>query len=108
MAIALAVIGTTMLSSCAIISVKATSVAPRESRPVEAPRNIILMIGYGMGVSHVTSAKIELGTLHMERLTAGGIATTFASNRLVTDSAASGTAIATRSPYLAPTENWSA
>jgi alkaline phosphatase len=59
------------------------------------PVNVILLIGDGMGVSHVTGAKIEMGDLHMERLPVGGLFTTFPSNTLVTDSAASGTAFAT-------------
>jgi len=59
------------------------------------PTNIILMIGDGMGVSHVTAAKIEGGSLNMERLPVGGFVTTHADGSLVTDSAASGTAFAT-------------
>lgn len=61
----------------------------------ETPANIVFLIGDGMGVGQVTAAMIEYGSLHMERLPVGGLLTTFASNRLVTDSAASGTAFAT-------------
>jgi len=88
-------IGMVLLSGCAFISVNTTTTAVRDRQAAELPANIILLIGDGMGVGHVTAAKIELETLHMERLTAGGLITTFASNRLVTDSAASGTAFAT-------------
>jgi alkaline phosphatase len=60
-----------------------------------APRNVILMIGDGMGVSHVTAARIATGRLEMERLPVGGLETTWSASDLVTDSAASGTAYAT-------------
>jgi len=60
-----------------------------------APRNIVLMIGDGMGVSHVTAAKVSAGSLEMERLPVAGFLTTFPHGTLVTDSAASGTAFAT-------------
>jgi alkaline phosphatase len=85
-----------LLSGCALISVSnAPNVAVRGRQSGVRPDNVILLIGDGMGASQVTAAKIELGTLNMERLTTGGFSTTFASNRLVTDSAASGTALAT-------------
>jgi alkaline phosphatase len=64
-------------------------------RAEDAPKNMILMIGDGMGVSQVTAAKIVKGSLNMERLTTGGLMTTFSANSLVTDSAAGGTALAT-------------
>ncbi len=87
--------GAVLLSGCAFVNTNVPTTAAKDPHASEFPANIILLIGDGMGVSHVTAAKIELGTLHMERLTAGGLVTTFASNRLVTDSAASGTAFAT-------------
>ena len=59
------------------------------------PKNIILLIGDGMGAAQITAAKIHAGELNMERLRAGGLQCTFAENELVTDSAASGTALAT-------------
>jgi alkaline phosphatase len=59
------------------------------------PTNVILMIGDGMGVTHVTAAKIEGGNLNMERLPVGGFVATHAHGSLITDSAASGTAFAT-------------
>jgi alkaline phosphatase len=60
-----------------------------------APKNIILLIGDGMGVAQVTAAKVAFGELEMERLPYGGLATTFPEGDFVTDSAASGTALAT-------------
>lgn len=65
------------------------------ARVYETPRNIILFIGDGMGIAHVTAAKITKGSLNLERLRTGGFVMTNAENRLVTDSAAGGTAIAT-------------
>jgi alkaline phosphatase len=53
------------------------------------------MIGDGMGVSHVTAARVVAGDLEMERLPVGGFVTTHAHGSLITDSAASGTAYAT-------------
>ena len=49
-----------------------------------APRNIILFIGDGMGVSQVTAGKIAKGTLHMERLKVVGLHTTHSASSFVT------------------------
>ena len=67
------------------------------STPVssEAPKNIILMIGDGMGMGQITAARVRFGELNMQRLHGGGIVTDFPTGSLVTDSAASGTALAT-------------
>jgi alkaline phosphatase len=61
----------------------------------EKPENIILFIGDGMGVTHVTAGKVVAGSLNLERFPVGGLMTTFADPEFVTDSAASGTALAT-------------
>jgi alkaline phosphatase len=68
--------------------------------PAREPHNIVLMIGDGMGVAHLTGARIAAGRLEMERLPVGGLESTWSANRLVTDSAASGTAYATGSKTL--------
>jgi alkaline phosphatase len=61
----------------------------------DAPRNIILFIGDGMGVTHVTSAMLVSGSpLHMVEMPVVGLSKTCSSNRYATDSAAGGTAIA--------------
>jgi alkaline phosphatase len=60
-----------------------------------APKNIILFIGDGMGVSQVTAGKIATGTLEMERCPVTGFVTTWSGNSLVTDSAAAATALST-------------
>lgn len=57
------------------------------------PKNIILFIGDGMGVSHVTAGKIAKGTLEMERCPVTGFMTTWSANALTTDSAAGATAL---------------
>ncbi len=59
------------------------------------PQNIILFIGDGMGVAHITAGKIAAGTLHLERFPVSGLVTTHSANRLVTESAAASTALAT-------------
>ena len=59
------------------------------------PKNIILFIGDGMGLSQVTAGKIAKGTLEMERCPVTGFVTTWADGALVTDSAAAATALAT-------------
>jgi len=61
----------------------------------EKPKNVILLIADGMGVAHVTAAKVAFGDLEMERFPYGGVCTTFPAGSFVTDSAASGTALAT-------------
>jgi len=95
LAVALVTLSVSVLSGCTSLRVTARTAAVEGKPAEEVPANIVLLIGDGMGVAHVTAARIEFGNLHMERLPVGGLLTTFASNRLVTDSAASGTAFAT-------------
>ncbi len=59
------------------------------------PRNIIFLIGDGMGVGHITAARIEKGPLHLERFKVMGMHMTASANDPVTDSAAAGTTLAT-------------
>jgi alkaline phosphatase len=59
------------------------------------PKNIILFIGDGMGLSQVTAGKIAKGKLEMERCPVTGFVTTWSANSLATDSAAGATAMAT-------------
>jgi alkaline phosphatase len=61
----------------------------------EIPKNIILFIGDGMGLSQVTAAKVAKGTLEMERCPVTGFVTTWPASSFVTDSAAAATALAT-------------
>lgn len=61
-------------------------------------RNVIFMIGDGMGLSQVTLARMKAvglnGKLTLERMPVSGLVRTHSANNLVTDSAAAGTALA--------------
>lgn len=60
------------------------------------PRNIILLIGDGMGVSHITAAMVaNRGELNLSRMPYIGLTTTHAGDNFITDSGAGGTALAT-------------
>ena len=65
------------------------------SRNDNYPKNIVLFIGDGMGVAHITAGKIARGTLNLERFAVTGLVTTHPENELITDSAAAATALAT-------------
>jgi alkaline phosphatase len=62
-------------------------------------RNIILLIGDGMGIGHITLARLALvgadGQLNMDKFPYVGLVKTHSVNDIVTDSAAAGTALAT-------------
>ncbi|MDD3002004.1 MAG: alkaline phosphatase [Candidatus Riflebacteria bacterium] len=59
------------------------------------PKNIIYLIGDGMGVAQITAARFEKGPLNFERFKILGLHMTSSNNNEVTDSAAAGTALAT-------------
>ena len=59
------------------------------------PKNIILYIGDGMGVAHITAGLTVNGSLHLQRFNSAGLITTHASDKFITDSAAGATAMAT-------------
>lgn len=65
----------------------------------ETPRSIILIIGDGMGIGAITAARAaepgENGALTLDRMPVTGLVKTHSASRLVTDSGASGTALAT-------------
>ena len=57
------------------------------------PKNIIFLIGDGMGVAQVTAGMVANGgQLHLERCTHSGFCKTWSANNLITDSAAGATA----------------
>jgi len=62
-------------------------------------QNVILLIGDGMGVAHRTAARLYSvgrgGELAMDTLPTAGMARTWSTESVVTDSAAAGTALAT-------------
>jgi len=64
-----------------------------------AVKNVILMIGDGMGLNHIWLTRVASagpqGRLHMECMPVSGLVTTFSANNLKTDSAAAATALAT-------------
>lgn len=72
----------------------ANSCTPKQT--TQQVENVILMIGDGMGVAHVTQHILENGLqpIEMERAQAVGLVRTFSANNRVTDSSAAGTAIA--------------
>lgn len=60
----------------------------------KAPKNVILMIGDGMGIAHVYAGMTANGgRLFLENFKSIGFAKTYSSDRYVTDSAAGGTAL---------------
>ncbi len=72
------------------------SVEKIQAVPAENIRNIIFMIGDGMGLMHAYSAwTANKGHLNIENCNYVGLAKTYCSDNLITDSAASGTAMST-------------
>ena len=70
-------------------------VAPEDSDPLQPVRNIILMIGDGMGTSQVFAGMVaNKGKLNINHFKHGGFAITKASDNDITDSAAGATAMA--------------
>ena len=73
--------------------------AASASAEAEAPRNVILMIGDGMGFGQVAAGGLyangEAGSLVMESMERVGKMTTCSASSAITDSAASSTAMAT-------------
>ena len=59
------------------------------------PQNIIVFIGDGMGVAHISAGRIAAGRLNLEKFPVNGLVTTHSANRLVTESGAAATALAT-------------
>lgn len=67
-------------------------------KPVKGKKikNVILMIGDGMGLVQVSAAWVaNQGKLNIDNFPHTGLARTYAANKLITDSGASGTAMAT-------------
>ncbi|MEM1214711.1 MAG: alkaline phosphatase [Bacteroidota bacterium] len=92
----------TMFSSCPPVGPTPTNeytnepmIAPTAlSKPDEpGPKNIILMVGDGMGLSQITAGMYSNGNqLHLERFPVVGLHKSYSSDNLVTDSAAGATA----------------
>jgi len=61
----------------------------------KTPKNVVFMIGDGMGIAQVYAAMVANGnSLNLERCTYSGFSKTYSSNKFTTDSGAGGTALA--------------
>lgn len=70
-----------------------TKITPPQGKKI---KNVILMIGDGMSLMHVYSAwTANRGKLFLDNCQAVGLSKTYCANKLITDSGAGGTAIAT-------------
>lgn len=74
--------------------VESPSVAATVPQPDEAPKNVIVLIGDGLGMNPVTAAYYANGGLFMLDAPVHGISSTHSVDAVVNDSAASATAIA--------------
>ena len=85
-------------SSILIISVLVGGACQHKATLVldtKMPKNIILLIGDGMGLTQVQAAtSVNGNTLNLERCETTGLSKTSSSDRYITDSAAGGTAMA--------------
>lgn len=61
----------------------------------KSPKNVILLIGDGMGIPHITATEFEKGELNLRRFKKLGMQTTQSADDFVTDSAAAATTMAT-------------
>ena len=74
------------------------SVNKTDSPQPRKPKNVIFLIGDGMGLNQIYAGMTANGgTLNIERCTHTGLAKTYSANSYITDSAAGGTALATGS-----------
>ncbi|MGC9472151.1 MAG: alkaline phosphatase [Bacteroidales bacterium] len=79
-----------------LILISVWSCQTLEKEPVPEVRNVILLIGDGMGASQLYAGMVESETpLFMERFPVAGFQKTYSFSDYITDSAASGTALAT-------------
>ncbi|MCC8018356.1 MAG: alkaline phosphatase [Rikenellaceae bacterium] len=87
-----------LLSGFAALLFLRSTVSCSGGRVPETPqvRNVIYMIGDGMGLAQVSALMLEHGfaPINMERAQAVGLVKTYSANNRVTDSAAAGTALA--------------
>ena len=78
-----------------IVNTGGTTTAPTEAVKKKKPKNIILMIGDGMGLSQITAGMYSNGNrINLEKFPIVGLHKSHASNTLITDSAAGATAFA--------------
>jgi alkaline phosphatase len=68
----------------------------KQPQKTDTPKNVIIMIGDGMGISQIYAAMTANGgNLFLQNFKYTGFAKTFSSDSYITDSAAGGTALAT-------------
>ena len=78
-----------------LLGLLATLPAPVRAGNKPVARNVILVIGDGMGLAHLTAGLVAAGgSLAVESFPVVGLSKTFSSDGLVTDSAAAATALA--------------
>lgn len=65
------------------------------SQNIQKPKNIIILIGDGMGTSYVSASVLNMTNSPFRKFTSVGFSITRAANKLITESAAGATAIAT-------------
>jgi alkaline phosphatase len=83
------------LNSCVSVQVKDNTVT-KISQEIKKPKNIILMIGDGMGLSQVSAAiYYKNGKPNFERFSTIGLSKTSSASDLITDSAAGATVFST-------------
>jgi len=71
-------------------------IIPQNYTPQKKPRNIVLLIGDGMGIGQITAGMYSnKNYLHLERFPVIGLIKTTSADDLITDSAAGATAFAT-------------
>ena len=84
-----------MVSVLVSVLVSAQAFEPALVQEKTPPKNIILLIGDGMGIAQITAGKIVKGQLNLDEFKHLGLIMTHSQDALVTDSAAAATAIAT-------------
>ena len=81
----------------AAMIVAPTDAVARKKKSQPEVKNVIMLIGDGMGVAHISALMLEekYQPINMDRAEAAAMIKTYSANNRVTDSAAAGTALAT-------------
>lgn len=95
----LAIVGSFLISNCAHVYAHARTHEPErpfvQAQAAAVARNVVLMIGDGMGAEHVWASWLSnKGALNITTLPVTGFSITTSASHTITDSAAGGTAIA--------------
>jgi alkaline phosphatase len=83
------------LSALLLLSMIAAVSPIRSAAQTELPKNIILLIGDGMGTGQLTVMKTLIGDISLDAFPVAGFSMTQSLNDFVTESAAGGTALST-------------